>query len=288
MSSEATAGQIPDVYGQVHPVETPELLAAKRLEMEVELEQIPPEEKQAWMQALAKCDESLVGDEAKLKFLRCEVFNADLAAKRLIKYWKKRVEIFGPTKAFEPISLAEGMSDDEIAVGLGVMTLLPAQDPSGRSIVYWDPSFLDSSKYSIDSMVRAFWYVLHAALEPTSAQQHGILVIVDPQRASITQFDSSIGKLFGGAMSGVLPLRLSGIHICYPPYFVSMVLPIVKMFMPERMQKRIQFHSGSKEVVIRKLDQNFGLTSAMLPEEIGGLLELDHQGWLAKRREEGK
>lgn len=84
MSSEATAGQIPDVYGQVHPVETPELLAAKRLEMEVELEQIPPEEKQAWMQALAKCDESLVGDEAKLKFLRCEVFNADVSSRTVL------------------------------------------------------------------------------------------------------------------------------------------------------------------------------------------------------------
>jgi hypothetical protein len=217
------------------------------------------------------------------------ILHIQLAAKRLVKYWKKRVQIFGPDKAFGPISLSEGLKDDEIAVGLGVMTLLPdIQDRSGRSIVYWDPSFLDSSKYSIESMVRAFWYVLHAALEPTSAQQHGILVVVDPQRASITQFDSSIGKLFGGAMSGVLPLRLSGIHICYPPYFVSMVLPIVKMFMPERMQKRIQFHSGSKESVVGVLEDQFGLTAAMLPQEIGGSLPLDHKGWLAKRKQQGK
>jgi hypothetical protein len=79
MTSEATAGQMPDVYGQVHPLETPELLAAKRSEMEVELDQIPLEEKQDWMQAQTKCDESLVGDDFKLKFLRCEVFNADVS-----------------------------------------------------------------------------------------------------------------------------------------------------------------------------------------------------------------
>lgn len=79
MTSEATAGQIADVYGQVHPVETPELLKTKRSEMETELDLIPPDEKQAWMQALAKCDESLVGDDFKLKFLRCEVFNADVS-----------------------------------------------------------------------------------------------------------------------------------------------------------------------------------------------------------------
>ena len=161
------------------------------------------------------------------------------------------------------------------------MTLLPSPDPSGRSMVFWDPSHLDSSKYSIESMIRAFWYVLHSALERTTAQQHGILVLVDPQRASITQFDSSIGKLFGGAMSGVLPLRLSGIHILYPPYFVSMVLPIVKMFMPERMQKRIRFHSKN---VIPTLTQDFGLTPDILPKEIGGTLDWNHAAWLEERR----
>lgn len=168
------------------------------------------------------------------------------------------------------------------------MSLLGSKDPSGRSLVFWDPSHLDSSLYTTESMVRAFWYVLHAATEDIEAQQHGIIVIVDPQRAYMSQFDSTIGKLFMNSMSGVLPLRLSGIHICYPPYFVSLVLPIVKMFMPERMQKRIRFHSGSQEEVIKTLETDFGLTPSMLPKEIGGTMELDHKGWLAKRRDEGK
>lgn len=198
------------------------------------------------------------------------------------------MEIFGPAKAFLPISLSESLSEDEVAVGLGVMTLLQAKDPSGRALVYWDPSHLDSSKYSTESMVRAFWYVLHAATEDVSAQQHGIIVIVDPQRASYTQFDSTIGKLFMNSMSGVLPLRLSGIHICYPPYFVSMVLPIVKMFMPERMQKRIRFHSGTTEEVVPVLEQDFGLTPEKLPREIGGTMQVDHPGWLEQRKKQGK
>lgn len=211
-----------------------------------------------------------------------------LAARRFVKYWRKRLEIFGPHKAFGPITLHEGLSEDDVAVGLGVMTLLKAQDTSGRSLVYWDPSHLDSSKYNTESMVRAFWYVLHAAIENESAQQHGIIVVVDPQRASLTQFDSTIGKLFMNSMSGVLPLRLSGIHICYPPYFVSMVLPVVKLFMPERMQKRIRFHSGSHQEVIEKLSTDFGLTPGMLPTEIGGTAVLDHTAWLEQRRRERK
>lgn len=286
MTSEATEGQIPDVYGQVHPTESDELLVAKLNDLEAELGLIATADKADWIQAMAKCPE-LVAEDSKLKFLRCEVFNADLAAKRLVKYWKKRVEIFGE-KAFSPLTLDEGLSDDQVAVERGVMTLLGSKDPSGRSLIYWDPSHLDSTKYTTESMVRAFWYVLHAATEDLEAQQHGVIVIVDPQRAYFSQFDSTIGKLFMNSMSGVLPLRLSGIHICYPPYFVSMVLPIVKMFMPERMQKRIRFHTGSQEDVIRTLNDQFGLAPSMLPKEIGGAMDVDHLGWLAKRRLDGK
>jgi len=80
MTSEATAGQVPDIYGQVHPVETEQLLADKRVELEEELSKIPSEDKTDWMEAQTKCeDQSLVGDDFKLKFLRCEVFNADVS-----------------------------------------------------------------------------------------------------------------------------------------------------------------------------------------------------------------
>lgn len=78
MTSEATAGQIPDVYGQVHPVEAEDLLISKLQELEHELDQIPTEDKSEWMQAMAKCPE-LVAEDFKLKFLRCEVFNSDVS-----------------------------------------------------------------------------------------------------------------------------------------------------------------------------------------------------------------
>lgn len=191
--------------------------------------------------------------------------------------------------AFQPLTLENLSEDDQSALSRGVMTLLPQQDPSGRSIVYWDPSQLDASQYQVESMIRAFWYVLHAALEPVTAQQHGIVVIVDPQRCSWNQVaDTSLSKLVSGAMSGVLPLRLSGIHIVHPPYFVNLVLPAIQFFMPERMQQRIQFHSGDKEAVIAKLEETYGLTPSALPTLMGGTLELDHAKWLESRRQEGK
>ena len=78
MTSEVTEGQIPDVYGQVHPTESDELLVTKLRDLEAELGLIPTADKADWMQAMAKCPE-LVADDSKLKFLRCEVFNADVS-----------------------------------------------------------------------------------------------------------------------------------------------------------------------------------------------------------------
>jgi hypothetical protein len=78
MSSAATKGQVPDIYGQVHPNETPELIALKQREFETEIEKLAADTKQNLLQAQERCPELLTHD-FKLLFLRCEVFNADVS-----------------------------------------------------------------------------------------------------------------------------------------------------------------------------------------------------------------
>ena len=80
MSSEATAGQTPDQYGQLHPVETEELLARKQVEFHEEIQKLPSKDRQGLIQAEEKCPE-LLTDKFKLMFLRAEVFNADVSTK---------------------------------------------------------------------------------------------------------------------------------------------------------------------------------------------------------------
>ena len=52
----------PDKFGQSHPIETPELIAAKLEELRAQVESMPKAKKQAYLQATTKCPD-LVGDK---------------------------------------------------------------------------------------------------------------------------------------------------------------------------------------------------------------------------------
>jgi hypothetical protein len=68
----------PDVYGQIHPIETPELVEQKLKELAEELDQLPDEQQEAWRQAKSKCPQ-LVDKAFQLPFLRCEVFHVNVS-----------------------------------------------------------------------------------------------------------------------------------------------------------------------------------------------------------------
>jgi len=215
------------------------------------------------------------------------VFNADLAAKRYVKYWDKRVEHFGPEKAFMKISLSDANAGDEETMDLGVISLLGKQDDQGRSILIFDPSKYDKSKYTTSSMIRTFWYVVHSALEVEETQKHGMIVLGDPNRAKLSQFDREVSKGIIGSISGALPVRVSAIHIVHPPTFFKIVFAFMKLVMPKRLLKRIYVHSGDDQNVLAKFEAKFGLTKDKLPTTIGGSLVLDHHSWIKMRRDSG-
>jgi hypothetical protein len=78
MSSEATAGQVPDIYDQVHPVETEDLVRNKLRAMQDEVAKLPESATTQLRNAQSNCPH-LLTDDFRLMFLRCEVFNADVS-----------------------------------------------------------------------------------------------------------------------------------------------------------------------------------------------------------------
>ena len=112
-------------------------------------------------------------------------------------------------------------------------------------------------------------------------------MVGDPGRSKLAQFDRRITKQLLSALKGALPIRVSAFLIVHPPAFASIVLPIAKMFMNERMRKRIQLFRGQDEAVLAELDKKYGITKEMLPTQIGGNVKIQHKEWIKKRSESG-
>lgn len=208
-----------------------------------------------------------------------------LAVMRLVKYWDERIKLFGPEKAFLPLTQSCALKDDEVALGMAFMRLTGTTDASGRSIIFADPSKLDPTKYSRESMARTVWYTIHAALEDDITQRKGVVFVVYPHNAKLSQFDRKLAMMNMSSMQGRLPVRLGGFHVVRPPSFFSVVFGVIRLFMHDRVKKRVVVHTGSEAKVLESLAKK-GLSPNVLPVDIGGSVIMDQQKWLKSRRQE--
>ena len=80
---------------------------------------------------------------------------------------------------------------------------------------------------------------------------------------------------------------MSAIHLCQPPSFVSIILPIVKIFMGERLRKRINIHTGDLDKVQASLSK-YGINAEILPSDLNGKVELNREDWVSNRMSESK
>ena len=132
-------------------------------------------------------------------------------------------------------------------------------------------------------MIRAVWYIFHAALDDEASQKRGIVFLADVSCASLSLVDHELIRVVALSVTGCIPVRLSGIHGCYPPAVFWVIFPVVKVLLGERLRKRVKIHSGSRKTVLSHLTK-YGLGEDAHPTKIGGNLVLDNAGWLEARR----
>ena len=77
-SQATTSAALASIYGQKpQPDETPEFLSKSHAELNAELDKLDDDKRAGWLRAKEECP-TLVGEEHRLIFLRCEVFNAEV------------------------------------------------------------------------------------------------------------------------------------------------------------------------------------------------------------------
>ena len=269
----------PDIYGQVHPIESPELIECRLKELDEALSSLASTPKgAAYTQALTNCP-SLLHRSFKLLFLRARKFDARQAAERILRYWEHRIDIFEDDRAFMPLTLKGALREDSATISKGVICPTGCQDSDGREIVFFDPSRQDREAYTRKSLARVMWYALHTALESESAQQKGVVFVNYAKEVSLSQVDRGLVKLVAPTISGSLPIRLAAMHVCYPPSFFAIIFPIISFFLGPKIRKRVQLHAAN---VLEELAA-VGLPSESLPTQVGGELELNLDRWIETR-----
>jgi hypothetical protein len=146
--------------------------------MRGELAKIPDNQKQALLEAQAKCDAKEFCDERLERFLRCEGMNVKLAADRFIHYWEARLEVFGSDKYTLPITLGGAMKDDIYALEAIEYRVLPQTDLSGRQILYSVPHSRGGKGLTAQNLVRVFWYSAEVMSQENTDVNQGCVQVI--------------------------------------------------------------------------------------------------------------
>jgi len=250
-------------HKQKHLDENEQLIADGLACFEEELQRLPPKERQYVDQALEHAPTLATDDKFRLTFLRTEVFKADLAAKRFAKFWETRIDLFGPEKAFEPITQQHTLKDDMATLRKGYIRTVPGQE----RVLVIDPA-RTLENYDIESIARSTRYVMEkATFACQDMSRLGSICIVD--FGTIRWFDRKLVKRLSHVTENCIPLRTTKILIINPPsrmvkYFVN----LLKLCIKQKMRNRIHVVSNSE-----KLKRLAGVTL----EEMAAL---DHETWL--------
>jgi len=286
MTEEEKQQCIRDIYGKEtsHVKESPAFNQDALHKLEEEINHV--EEKEAFEMAQLICPEYVNSDEFRLMFLRSVQFDIPEAAKKMIKYWDRKVNLFGPDRAFRKIRIEdfENEQDQEVLNQVGIRAL-PGLDAAGRGMIMTIRAYWARTPGTGNSMLRLLWYVLHEILENEEAQKNGI-VGLGANTLSVNAYSSYTSKICRWIWCDVrdaLPVRIQSYHQLSASEFLKSMVEMLMFSMGPRLRARLRSYNVDPEFFADVLEP-FGIPAAKIPVEFGGELEFDPEEWIEGRR----
>jgi len=200
----------------------------------------------------------------------------------MAKYWKTRVSLFGD-RAFNPMRLDGGtLSEEEVYFMQGSFESVYAlpNDAHGRAVLFMDKRKSLFKSLNRKSILRIFWYLVHAALEDPSVQLSGFVLVFNAELSSVKEFDRGFVKNQVESIRKALPMKVCAIHVCHASGLMKMVLPFYKHMIGKKMRLRLCVHKTDVEAALAE----YGLETESLPSILGGTY--DAKTWMVARQEE--
>jgi len=277
-------------------VETADLVFKSLAEMESAIDSI--EQKEAYETAMFVIPEYVQDDNFRLAFLRADRFNATAAAQRMVKYWERKVELFGADVAFKAggSSILDLSKEDLATFANGSIQILPNCDEYGRALLFFKPTDFSNN---VDSMIQYHWMILHMAIfDPIHGernQKNGQIQLWMPRKQQLHDnfhlFDTikDAEKFFtvcARDTSDVFPIRIVSFHVFFSPqraWFATVLTENMLVFLGRFVRLRLDFYiDGRHDENCERLVQQ-GILPVDTPLEIGGLLEFDYSEWLRQQ-----
>mmetsp|Transcript_4554 Transcript_4554/g.6731 ORF Transcript_4554/g.6731 Transcript_4554/m.6731 type:complete len:341 (-) Transcript_4554:70-1092(-) len=286
MPDEEREEAVRDLYAaEEEIVESPQFIEDKLNELESEIDNI--EHKEAYDLGQFINQEYASDSHFRLMFLRADRFDARLAAKRMVKYFERKVELFGTEVAFRKLSFLDFSAEDRGNVEAGGIYLLPYPDEGGRKIIVTSRShFQDFHHRNFNSILRLLWLIVHEAVEDETVQKNGVVLLGLNGGRCRERWPKSLTliKMFWSDGKDALPILIAGVHRFTPNFIGYVMNEHILPFMGVKHRARLRLWSGTIEANWGNLEE-YGITKDMIPTFLGGALDMTYHQWLQAHME---
>jgi len=308
------------IHEEIHGVrclavrETSELIYVALIEFQTELDRISPKDKQAYeeckMRMMLFPDEErtcyiLNNDDFRIRFLRCELFNAKEAARKFVNYLNFVRELWGPEIVLKRLIQCTDFTKSEMKLlRKGYFQVLPFRDRSGRRVV----TILGGLSPEIDPIERSkvlFYIVDVLTRNDVESQRKGIILITEgymwssdengtdgqPVRRSNDSLrfpNPQESPFYIRKLITSMPARLVAAHNIWPdrPAFkiIAKILTVHGLTGSTTQSIRWKFHIGN-ELEMRYRLKSYGIPIELLPITESGTIKYNHhQQWMKTRK----
>ncbi|CAJ1965021.1 unnamed protein product [Cylindrotheca closterium] len=262
--------------------ETQELIHESLVRLQNEIDIL--RDKKAYNIAERLDPEYVRDQEFCLAFLRCEKFDCQKAALRIVRHFQMKLDLFGEDKLAKDITQDDLDMDDMDALYSAAGRFLDAHD-SGRRII----NFLVGvpKLFKTDAVLRrAFYNIMVAFRDNAEIQRRGTVAICwGAGSAEGTSGDNAdlnwkLPKLNEGS-----PMRISALHMCYTDSVWKDRVAIIRNGLNKQTQVRARVHYGTVQECLQHLRRH-GIDPTSIPVNEHGEIsdQLEHCRILKQQR----
>lgn len=186
----------------------------------------------------------------------------------LHKFSRKHAELF------------DNLTPDEFLgqAAIGVTSHLPTRNDRGELVllVHGQAMSALARKHTMRDLLRYSVFYMRELMTDEQTQVNGVIIVENLKNYPMTALNKMSGAGLSGMRAsfdwlGVSPMRLRGIYGCHQPWYVGLMLGLVKPFMSKKLRERVRLYGSN----VSDMLQAAGLRPEDVPELYGGTL----QGW---------